>query len=68
MSTNIITCYEDETLEIAADHISENDIRRLVVLDRKEKLVGVVSLVDMIKHVEDDSINIEVIRHLFKYA
>lgn len=68
MATNVITCYEDESLEDAADHISENEIRRLVVLDRNDKMVGVVSLVDMIKHVEDDSINIEVIKHLFKYA
>lgn len=68
MADNVISCCEDETLEYAADHISENEIRRLVVLDRKDKLVGVISLVDMIKHVEDDSINVEVIKHLFKYA
>jgi CBS domain-containing protein len=68
MTKELITCYEDETLEHAADHISENDIRRLVVLDRNDRIAGVVSIVDMIKHVEDDSINFEVIKHLFKYA
>ncbi len=68
MTREIVTCYDDETLDMAADHISENDIRRLVVLDRDENLKGVISIVDMLKHVEDDSINIEIIRHLFKYA
>ena len=68
MTKQLITCYQNETLAYAADHISENDIRRLVVLDENDKLAGVVSIVDMIKHVEDDSINFEVIKHLFKYA
>ncbi len=69
MTSNVISCYENETLEFAADHISENGIKRLVVLDKNsDKLKGVVSIVDMIKHVEDDSINIEVVKHLFKYA
>lgn len=68
MTKDIITCYKDELLEVAADHISANDIRRLVVLDDADNLAGVISLVDMIKHVEDDTINFEVIKHLFKYA
>ena len=68
MNRNLFTCYEGETLELAADHMSENGVRRLAVLNVEDDLCGVVSIADMLKHVEDDSINVEVIRHLFKYA
>lgn len=68
MSDNLLTCYKNETLQLAADHMGENGVRRLAVLNENDDLAGVISIVDMLKHVENDSMNIEVIEHLYKYA
>lgn len=47
MSPTVLTCYEDESIEDAACKMGEYRVRRLVVLDRTERLAGVVSLGDI---------------------
>lgn len=44
MTSPIIYCYEDESIDEAAKVMEEKQIRRLVVLDRNRRLVGMVSL------------------------
>jgi predicted transcriptional regulator len=43
----VIYCYEDQDVEEAAQLMQENQIRRLVVLDRDKRMAGVVSLGDL---------------------
>ena len=40
-------CFEDDSLEKIAEKMENKKVRRLVVLDRKKKLVGIVSLGDL---------------------
>jgi CBS domain-containing protein len=47
MSSSIKYVYEDETVEDAAKNMGELQVRRLPVLDRKKRLVGIVSLGDL---------------------
>jgi beta-1,2-mannobiose phosphorylase / 1,2-beta-oligomannan phosphorylase len=47
MTRRVHTCFEDETLEEAADTMARYQVRRLVVLDRGHRLVGVISLDDV---------------------
>ncbi len=47
VSSPAIYCYEDQDVEEAAQLMQENQIRRLVVLDRDKRLAGVVSLGDL---------------------
>lgn len=47
MSHDIKYIYEDESLEDAARNMSELQIRRLPVLNRDKRLVGIVSLGDL---------------------
>jgi CBS domain-containing protein len=47
MSPEIKYIYEDESLEDAARNMSELQIRRLPVLNRDKRLVGIVSLGDL---------------------
>ena len=68
MTTDVITCYEDQTVEQAADIMSEGDVRRLVTLSRDNKVVGVLSIADIIKCSDSEAVNDTVIHHLFKYA
>jgi CBS domain-containing protein len=68
MTPDAITAYEDQTIEHAADLMADRDVRRLVILNRQDKVVGVLSIADMVKCSDSDAINDDVIHHLFKYA
>lgn len=47
MSKEVLYCFEDETAEHVAKNMGEQKVRRLPVLDRKKRLVGIVSLGDL---------------------
>lgn len=47
MTSDIKYVYEDESLEDAARNMSELQVRRLPVLNRNKRLVGIVSLGDL---------------------
>jgi CBS domain-containing protein len=47
MSQDIISCYEDQDVQEAARLMQEKQIRRLLVLNRANELVGIVSLGDL---------------------
>lgn len=46
MSKGIAWAYEDETVEQAAKIMSERQVRRLPVVDRDKRMVGIVALGD----------------------
>ena len=47
MSEGIIYCYEDQEVEDAAEVMRTRQVRRLPVLDRDKRLVGIVALGDL---------------------
>jgi CBS domain-containing protein len=47
MSKGIRYCFEDQTAEEAAELMSEAQIRRLPVVNRDKRLVGIVALADL---------------------
>lgn len=47
MTPRVIACYEDEDITKASLLLENNFIHRLIVLDRDDKLVGLVSLSDI---------------------
>jgi CBS domain-containing protein len=48
MTAGVVFCYEDEEAERAAELMAEKQIRRLPILDRNKRLVGIVSLGDLV--------------------
>ena len=44
MSKNIRYCFDDESVQHVAENMAENELRRMPVLNREKRLVGVVSL------------------------
>ena len=44
MSDNIRYCFEDEDIQHVAENMAGNHLRRLPVMDRNKRLVGIVSL------------------------
>jgi CBS domain-containing protein len=54
VTSPVVYCYEDQNVEEAARLMRENQIRRLVVLDRNtDRPVGVVSLGDVSRNVKE---------------
>ena len=49
MTQEAFSCYEDEDVERVGEAMQEKEVRRMLILDRQEKLVGVVSLGDIAK-------------------
>jgi CBS domain-containing protein len=47
MTKEVLYCFEDEALEHVADNMGEQQVRRLPVLNREKRLVGILSLGDL---------------------
>lgn len=47
MTPQILYCYADEAVKAVAANMAENQIRRLAVVDRDKRLVGIVALADI---------------------
>lgn len=51
MTERVLYCFDDEDADKAAESMSRQQIRRLPIVDRNKRLVGVISLGDMaLKH------------------
>lgn len=50
MSDHVLYCYLDQSAEAVAANMAENQIRRLPVLNRDKRLIGIVSLGDLSAH------------------
>jgi len=46
-SEKVLYCYDDEELDHVAKNMSEHQVRRLPVVNREKRLVGIVSLGDL---------------------
>jgi CBS domain-containing protein len=54
MTDEVIYCFEDDDLDAVSTKMSDRKVRRLPVLNRDKRLVGVVSLGDLSQSPEDD--------------
>lgn len=68
MSTDTLTCREEDSLEKAADVMSLNGVRRLVVNNNEGVVTGIVSISDLMKNIGDEAITDDVMHHVLKYA
>ena len=49
----VLYCYEDEDLEHVAENMGEQQVRRLPVLSRDKRLVGIIALADIASGTDD---------------
>lgn len=55
MTDQVLYCFEDEDVEEVAVNMADNQVRRLPVLSREKRLVGIVALGDLATKGEDAS-------------
>ena len=53
MSDEIVCCFDDQEVEVAARLMQSKQIRRVLVLDRDKKLVGIITLADLASEAVD---------------
>jgi CBS domain-containing protein len=53
MTNDVFWCYEDQTADEVADYMAEKEIRRVLILNREKRLVGVISIGDLAKGGEE---------------
>jgi CBS domain-containing protein len=54
MTPGVVYCFEDQDIQEAAELMREKRIRRLAVLNRNKRLVGIVSLGDLALETGDE--------------
>ncbi len=68
MTTDLVFCFEDQPLEEAARLMEENQIRRVPILNREHRLVGIVSLGDLAAETRDERLSGEVLERVSEPA
>jgi CBS domain-containing protein len=56
MSTDVVTVLEDQDIKEAAELMQSKQIRRVLVLNLDKRLVGMLSLGDLARHVPDPKV------------
>jgi CBS domain-containing protein len=64
MTPGVVYVFEDQDVEEAASLMKERQIRRLVVLDRDKRLVGILSLGDIAADIQDEELSGEVLERV----
>jgi CBS domain-containing protein len=64
MTSEVLYCFEDQDVLDAARLMEEEQIRRLPILDRKKRLVGIVSLGDLAVHTQDQRLSGEILEEV----
>ncbi|MCC5959436.1 MAG: CBS domain-containing protein [Rhodobacteraceae bacterium] len=54
MSDRVITCFLDKDVEVAAGLMGEQQVRRLLVVNREGAPVGILSVGDIAEHVSEE--------------
>jgi CBS domain-containing protein len=57
MTPNVLHCYGDQSITEVVKLMEKNRLRRLVVRDRHEQLLGVVSLSDLAVHLTNERVS-----------
>jgi CBS domain-containing protein len=64
MTPDVVYCFEDQDVQEAAQLMREHQVRRLVVLNRDKRLVGIVSLGDLAVETGDEKLAAKTLEHV----
>lgn len=66
MTAQVFCCYDDEELTEAAAEMEDRAVRRLAVMDREERLVGILSIDDIAREMGDEALAGEVLSRVIE--
>jgi CBS domain-containing protein len=68
MTPDVLYCYEDQDVQEAARLMAEQQVRRVLVLTRDQRLVGIVSLGDLAVYTGEEQLTSEVLEEVSEPA
>jgi CBS domain-containing protein len=68
MTHEVVYCFEDQEVSEAAKLMQEKQIRRLPILNREKRLIGIVSLGDVAVHSGEKGVVAETIKEVSELA
>ncbi len=68
MTPDITYCFDDQDVSEAAQIMKEHQVRRLVVLNRDKRLVGIISLGDLAVQARDEGLSSETLERISEPA
>jgi CBS domain-containing protein len=64
MTPEIICCYDDQDVHQAGHMMEQRHIRRLLVIDRADRPVGIISVGDIASRTHEDTFVGEILQHV----
>jgi CBS domain-containing protein len=68
MNPQVFYCFEDDDLHKVGRYMQEIEVRRMLILDRDNRLVGVVSIGDIAKASGEQAFAGETLGHIAEVA
>ncbi|MCU7496143.1 MAG: CBS domain-containing protein [Ignavibacteria bacterium] len=68
MTKKVVYCYDDEPVEKMAETMEKNKIRRLIILNRQKRLVGICSLGDLVLASRNKQLSGEVLEKVSEHS
>ena len=68
MTPNALYCYEDQNVEEVGRYMQEHEVRRVLIYDRGQQLVGVLSLGDLSKVAGEECLAGETLKDIAEAA
>jgi len=64
MTRKVVTCRSDDELQVALDAMSDNQLRRIVIVDNVNKVLGIISQADVATRVNKPEKTAEVVKEI----
>ena len=64
MTTDVVTCREDDKIEKALGAMSKNQLRRVLVVDKDNMLVGIIAQADVATRMDEPEKTGEVVKEI----
>lgn len=64
MTRKVVTCHVDDDLQKALDAMSEHQLRRIPVVDKEHKIVGIIAQADVATRVDQPEKTAEMVKEI----
>lgn len=68
MTKKVVACYDDDSLEAATEAMRSNDVSRLLVINHKDKVLGIISFAQLLRNTGNLKESDHVVHHLLKQS
>lgn len=64
MTRKVVTCHADDDLQKAMDAMAEHQLRRIIVVDAANKVLGIIAQADVATHVDKAEKTAEMVKEI----